>query len=512
MVDEIMNIRKVTILLLVTALSNLSLADKGPYDWAYVHLGGVRDEKVQLLRDFCERIHTQAINASTDTGMLEFFDINQRFYQTLDKQRPTAEVAKKISLLHSAFEDRYIRNWMSFYDILFIDLNGSIFYSIRKESVYGKNLFETQLCDTPLSGCLQKKPEKEVFIDFHYYGVSQEPASFFVEPVYKNGKHSGWIVLQLAINKINSLFAGTETLGSTNEAIVVNRQGYMLTESNFVSEESILKTKLDDCNIEPKFQEKRGNRVVTDYRGFKVLTSFEVVDFLGVQWLVVVKMDESQVTTEHYIQHQAHYEKRITDYLNNSYNCMTNCEYTGLDNKVIRQVDMDEFVRAKHDELLQTLGVSTCTAVIATYPGKFGYMAHVSPLDSVYGGNVTDLVGLIVKKIKTYDIYKYERRYVQFVIVARHLNSLQAIVDKLVHEGFLLSQISIMYNPQAEYARVAYDYSQDHLNVVWMINRRIDEKSVQDKDCAKNIGDIVKGYISRQDRKYANESPLKSSM
>ena len=63
---------------------------------------------------------------------------------------------------------------------------------------------------------------------------------------------------------------------------------------------------------------------------------------------------------------------------------------------------------------LQTLGVSTCTAVIATYPGKFGYMAHVSPLDSVYGGNVTDLVGLITKKIKTYDIYKYERTICSF--------------------------------------------------------------------------------------------------
>ncbi len=490
----------------------VAMADKGPYDWAYIHLDGVRDIKVKQLCDFCDRIHQQAQNVRTDTVMINFFDLNRKYIEASKETVPPAEVAGKIQEVKNAFEEHYIRNWLTFYDILFVDMRGDVFFSIRKEPDCGTNLFDQKFQHTPLAQCLMDKPESEKFVDFHFYGVSQEPTSFFVEPAYKDGTQIGWIVLRFAINKINSLFAGTQSLGETNEAIVVNRQGFMLTESNFVSDESILKTKLDDCNIEPKFLEGSGNRVVVDYRGFKVLTSFEVVEFLGAKWLVVVKMDEAQITTEHFKQHQGFYNGRIIEYLKNSYVTEDKNQSVVSDDAVVRQVDMDEFVRARNNEMLQTMGVSTCTAVIASYPGKFGYLAHVSPLDNVYGGNATDLVGSIVKKIKTYDIYKYERRYVHFVIIARHLNSLQAIIEKLTAEDFLLSQISVMYHPQAEYARVMYDYSGDHLGVTWVTSRDTGTKCMQDAKCSYNIGEIVKDCIGRRQKQYANESNIKEAL
>ena len=499
--------RSMIFIVYIFAFVHIAKADKGPYDWAYVHLDGLRDEKVKQLRSFCDRIHQQAREASVDNAMINFFDLNLRYCLALNEEVPPNGIAEKISELRSAFDEHYIRNWLSFYDILFIDMECNIFYSIRKELDFGSNILSGDQLDTHLSNCLQAKPGTEQFVDFHYYGASKEPASFFVEPIFKDGKQIGWIALQLAINKINSLFAGTEHLGETSEAIVVNRQGYMLTESNFVSDETILKTRLDDCNIAPKFQEGHGNRIVTDYRGFTVLTSFEVVEFLGAKWLVVVKMDEAQVTTEHFNQHKLYYNGQIVDYLNNTGPVPENVDCISTGDKVVRQVDMDEFVRAKHSELLQTMGVSTCTAVIATYPGKFGYLAHVSPLDKVYGGDATDLIGSITKKIKTYDIYKYERRYVRFVIVARHLESLESIVSKLVAEGFLLSQISVMYQAEARYARVLYDYSKDALSVVWVSGDGADKKCIQDAKFSHNIGEIVKECISLQKQQYARYIP-----
>ncbi len=227
---------------------------------------------------------------------------------------------------------------------------------------------------------------------------------------------------------------------------------------------------------------------------------------MGTKWLVVAKIDQSQITTEHFQQHNHFYNKQIAKYLSDY--PVTNQQQTGInyDNKTLRQVDMDEFFRADHDEILQTFGVSTCTAVVAMYPGKFGYLAHVSPLDNVYGGNSTDLIGSITKKIKTYDIYKYERPYVKFVIVARHLNSLESIVNKLVEEGFLLSQISIMYYPQARHARVVYDYSKDKLVVEWVIEQEPKSSCYQNANSAQNIGLIVKQCIIEREEKYANIS------
>jgi hypothetical protein len=200
------------------------------------------------------------------------------------------------------------------------------------------------------------------------------------------------------------------------------------------------------------------------------------------------------------MQHRSYYNERIIQYLAQTKAGKNEDANPSTDRKIIRQVDMDEFVKASHDELLQTLGVSTCTAVVATYPGKFGYLAHISPLDRVYGGDTTNLLGHVTKKIKTYDIHKFERRRVYFVIVARHLNSLVPIVHKLVEEGFLLAQISVMYNPQAKCANVLYDYSKDHLSVEWVPYHESDVKYFQHADASYNLETIVKRSIDEEKR------------
>ena len=487
-----------TILLALLVLSTAAGADKSPYDWALVRLDYARQEKVQQLRRFCERVHDLAARAREDEVMVKFFDVNLKCFTLAQEGTPPEEFTRKIAEFRKAFIEYYIENWLAFYDILFIDKRGRILYTIRRELDFEQNMFEGDLSRTPLAQCLRKNPQEEAFIDFHYYVASDEPAAFFVEPVRRDGQHIGWIVLQFAINKINSLFAGAEQLGETGEAIVVNRQGYMLTESNFEDDSTILKKRLDNRNIEAKFRERKGHRTVTDYRGFTALTSFEVFEFMGTQWLVVVKVDEAQVTTGHFMQHRNYYDERIVQYLAQSQAGENEDSYPPTDRKIIRQVDMDEFVKASHDELLQTLGVSTCTAVVATYPGKFGYLAHISPLDRIYGGDATNLLGHVTKKIKTYDIYKFERRRVRFVIVARHLDSLIPIVEKLVEEGFLLAQISVMYHPQAKCANVVYDYSQDHLSVEWVPHQPSDVKYVQHAGASHNLETIVKRSIDEE--------------
>ena len=217
------------------------------------------------------------------------------------------------------------------------------------------------------------------------------------------------------------------------ETFLVNKEGYLLTESGFVGSSTILKIQLGKKNIAEKFTKVKGNKTVTDYRGFTALTSYEVFNFLGTQWLVVAKVDEAQVVTEHFQQHSKYYLEKIKNFLSKSV-ANNNGTFPKHNEKVI-MVDMDEFVKADHGELLKTIGVSTCTAVIATYPGKFGYMAHISPYDKMYDGRATNLLGHIIKKIKVYDIYKFERQHVRFTVIARHLDTVENIVNKLVSEG-----------------------------------------------------------------------------
>jgi len=480
-----------TVLLAVSVTSATVKADKSPYEWASVRLDYARKEKVEQLKRFCDRVHGLALNASQDEVLAQFFSVNQKSFHLIQAGDSSDELVRKTDEFRKAFNEYYIENWLAFYDILFIDKQGFVFYTIRRDSNFEKNLFEGELSDTPLAECLRTAPQEEAFVDFHYCSVSGEPAAFFVEPIHLDGKHLGWIALQCAVNKVNSLFAGTDKLGETGETFLVNHEGYMLTESNFQGNSTILRKKLSSDNIQAKFREREGHRIVTDYRGFTALTSFAVVEFLGTQWLVVAKVDESQITTEHYRQHRDYYGERILAHLADRPDHGRTISEAAQNHRIIR-VDMDEFVKADDGELLKTLGVSTCTAVIATYPGKFGYLAHVSPMDRIYGMEGTNLLGHIVKKIKTYDVYKYERRRVRFVIIATHFDSLANAINKLVDEGFLLSQIRVLHHSEAACANVTYNYSDDCIRVEWVTDHASRNGCIYRGDDAHNLEAVVR--------------------
>jgi len=475
---------------LLTACSSLSAAI-GPCEWAYIRLDYTRDEKVRQLQRFCDNVHDLARRMASDEVMLEFFDVSRTYHHRLGDGAVPKTFTRKMTEFQKGIEEHYFRNYLCFHDLLLVDVTGDILYSLRREADHHGNLFTGKLARTMLVERLRQCPREEAFVPFHHYAVSGKPAAFFLEPVHRDGRHTGWFVLQCAANKINSLFAGVEQLGQTGEAFLVNREGYLLTESSFEGDATILKKHLDDRNVQAKFQQRRGRMAVTDYRGFVALTSFEVFDFLDTRWLVVAKVDEAQVVTEHYAQHRKYYGDRIARHLADLTPPPGRGALPPTDRQVIR-VDMDEFVRANHAERLETLGVSTCTAIIATYPGKFGYLAHVSPYDRLYGGDATNLLGHVLQKIKTFDIYKYERRRVRFIVVARHLDSMTRIVDKLVDEGFLLSQISMLYHGGADCANVAYDYCDDRIDVEWLFESTSERRCVHHADDAQNLGTIVK--------------------
>ena len=487
-----------SILLFLLFMTSQAYASKGVYDWAFVKLDYARQEKVQQLNNFCNRIHELAIQASLDPLVIACFNINLQLSEAEIRSTVPEALATKVAMLRKNFNSYYIEKYFAFYDIMFVSKKGHVFFSIRKESELDSNLFKGKLTESSLSLCLKENPQKERFIDFQYWEPSSEPASFFVEPVIEDSVHTGWIILQCAINKFNSILAWTEDLGQTGETFLVNRNGYMLTESNFKGSSTILKKRLDDRNIQVKFAEKRGHRTVTDYRGCIAFSSFEVVNFLGTSWLVVAKVDRDEIITQHYTQYRRYYADKLLRYLEKSEapelrNAPSKTAITPL------RIDMDEFLKADNGEYIHTFGISTCTGFLAAYPGKFAYMAHISPKDRIYGVNETNLLGQMIKKIKSFDIYRCERRHVVFVFVATHLESLLATVDKLVEEGFLLSQIRILYNPGAASVAVSYGYEKNDLNVSWRLNKDSTDNYHIMED-SLNIGEIIRLVMQSEEK------------
>ncbi|MDY6903073.1 MAG: cache domain-containing protein [Thermodesulfobacteriota bacterium] len=483
-------------LFLIVVLSLLIMApnvhaQKNAYDWALVSLDYARREKVQQLRQFCERMHDLAQKAAVDESVINCFEVIRQYRALTGRSVPPQPLLEKIRQMKDTFNQYYIEHYFSFYDLLFVNLQGDIFYTIRKETDMNQNLFGPELAATPLGRCLAEKPEQGVFVDFHAYGPSAEPAAFFVEPVLRDGTHTGWIILQCAINKANTIFAWTEDLGKTGETFLVNQEGFMLTDSNFQGDSTVLKKHLDDRNIQAKFTEGEGHRTVTDYRGEICLTSFEVVNFMDTKWLVVAKVDKGEVVTRYFTRHRRYYGDRLLENLKKSPLPWSARNIEFSTQKAVRRVDMDEFLKAGDGEYLQTQGVATCTGFIVTYPGRFAYLAHISPRDKVYSAASTNLLGQVLKKVESFDVRPFEKSGLTFVVVATHLNSMLPIIDKLIEEGYLLNQIQVMYNPQARSASIGYDCETNDLKVTWYPEKADKKQALHSMEDTCNAGAVI---------------------
>lgn len=479
-------------ILIIVAFPKFNSYGNSIREETYQRLEKIRENKKHQLFYYLEKIRHNAEAVKYDRVMIDFFYLKSRFYKLQKTTPPPQILVDELDKLKKNIRKQYIWNYHSFYDILFVDKNGDIFYTIRQQADYHKNIFSGELAETALANQLKNYPH-QTFVDYQYFSVSDEPSAFFIVPVIKENNLEGWFVFQCAINKINSIFTQKESLGTTGEIFLVNKQHYMLTDSRFYSDTSILKKKLSDENISAKFRENSGRKIVIDYRGFRTLSSFEVCHIANSEWLMISKIDEDEIITEQYKKNRK--ELRISIIKGFKDAVQKYCDLIP-ENKKMVEVDMDEFQKVKNKEMIRTFGISTCTALVFSLPEKFSYLTHISNLDWIYGGETTDLVGNILKRIKTFDIYQYEIRNLQITIIANHLETIINIIDRLVDEEIFLSQIKFIYNGKAIYANLFHDCDNNKSIVEWAMNRENPNNILyQSASDVEPVGDIIKPLI-----------------
>ncbi|NCC23670.1 MAG: hypothetical protein EOM25_00520 [Deltaproteobacteria bacterium] len=472
-------------------LAPAASAARNPLDWAFIGLDYIRQEKSDGLARLMGRLRGLAREAAVDEYLVAFFDISRQYLEA--RNEFPESLAANVSTLRSQVDAYALERYYAFQDIMFLTLEGRLAHSIRKRTSTGEAPAQVVDPDSPLGNCLARKPTTGVFVDFHRREPTAEVAAFFVEPISRNGRLLGWLALRCAGAKINSLFSGTEGAWSTGETFLVNRQGLMLTDSYFCSESTVLEKHLDDKNIKAKFKQGSGGIEVTDYRGVRALTSFEVFEFMGTRWLVVAKVDRDEIVTREYQAHGHYYidelQKIVTSRRSKEAVAQGAC---GNDRAVLR-VEMDEFLKATSGELLQTTGISTCTGFGAFVPGRFGYLGHITPLDRTCGGEATDLLSQITKRMQSFDLYPCEKHAVVLVVVAPHTRCLGNIVDRLLLQGFLLSQINVLCEAGAKAGVMSLDYVAPEVLVTW----KTDEGQIrhQGLDHGVNLGRAMESIL-----------------
>lgn len=450
-------------------------------------LDGILATKKEQLSLHISNIDSNASAVSGDADMLKGFQLLGEFHRLKKISPPPEDAARSIGQLAANIRELYLREYQEFYDILFVNNEGDIFFTIRQQADYNKNVFDGDFAETALGKALAKRPGK-TFVDYQNYKYSDEPSAFFIIPAEIGGKREGWVVFQCSVNKINNLFTEEKELGRTGEVFLVNKQKYMLTDSRFYGDSSVLKKQLSPANIDSKFKERRGHKIVVDYRGRRALSSFEVYEIGGSEWLIIAKIDEDEVITDLYKKRKDLREKLAAEFVGLE---VKSCDLKLPDRKMT-QVDMDEFRKAKSGEDIGTFGVSTCTAIMLSSPGDFTYLAHASNMDVVYGGHSTNLVDGMLHKIRTFDMYMYDVRNLEALIVANHTDSVMNIVDRLVSGGLMLSQIRFAFNPGASYATLRHNTTSNQTAVDWLVRANTVTRTRQCGSDPVDLGEMVK--------------------
>lgn len=452
----------------------------------YRKLSEVRQHRKTQVETYFNTIRHLADRIVDDNVMMN------AFLELLNRDRALSAISDL------KLDTHYVSHYGEFFDILFVELGGYVFHSLRRESDYHSNLFTGPLAKTKLSRHL-RSTTKITFIDYELYPPSGELAAFFAVPVFhnrrdihhqENRKLIGWFVLQCPLNKLNSILSDRRGLGRTGEVYCVNTEQRMVTQSRFRPEQTELRLKVETLAVSEALASGAGQRIIKDYRGVEVLSSFEAFDIYGTKWVIIAEIDEQEAITEYFKKRSDYYSKQIVQHLSRA---NFTKDTTGSRHRQAKRIDMNEFAKALKGEVLETSGVATCTAITVVLPNRFGYLAHIGPLDRIYGKpdvGYNDCLGEMLHRIQQHDVYPSEFAELKFTIVATHDGAFADAVDRLLKNSIELSQIKFAYNPKADYANVVLDMNDRPVRIEWVNSAGMQTLTLGSD--VEDLGNIVK--------------------
>ncbi len=231
--------------------------------------------------------------------------------------------------VHPVFRD-YAREF-GFHDVILISGSGRVVYTAEKEIDFGTNLIDGPFQDSNLAAVFQLALRDSMngeaqLVDFDHYAPSfGEPSSFMAAPIVDGAWLLGVLVLQLPIGEIDYVMTDGQNwrdhgLGDTGETYLVGQDGLLRSNSRFFLEDpnayieqiaasgasevdlrriasfstSILIQEVDSEAVQEALAGRSATTVTTDYRGERVLSSFEPLAVEGLDWVVVSEMDSDE--------------------------------------------------------------------------------------------------------------------------------------------------------------------------------------------------------------------------
>lgn len=323
-----------TLFIMLITLGVTSYLTKNALETAAIEkLTVMLEDRYNALNRWTEILHSEvtilAVSPTT-TALLrqlsdEFRNLGANAQTILQQSYPSNQkefLASKNNSLLAAYDgvhESTIRFFMrrhdayAWNDMYLIDTKGNVVFSFKHEADFATNLRTgiwqntglakavLPLLDNPIAGQLS-------FADFSKYEAKKmQPAAFVAMPVFDFEKHQflGVVAIQLPVSQINNLMMDKTGMGQTGEVVMVGKDGWMLSDTRFSTESTILKQKIDTLSSRTVLAGKTETFVTPDYRGIETLASvkpfypFQQFSNNPIIWGVIAKIEYSEVLSEY---------------------------------------------------------------------------------------------------------------------------------------------------------------------------------------------------------------------
>jgi methyl-accepting chemotaxis protein len=252
------------------------------------------NEILQLARstaaaDFLSRfiMYAETPDANTASGL----DVTSAAYTRLHKR----------AVPH--FENYVLEK--GYYDLFLVDGKGRILFTQARESDLGQSLTQGPLAGSSIAQAWQTAQQSDIgFADFRPYAPSNgEPAAFIARKMENRSGIEGTVILQIPLDRINALMQLRDGMGQTGETYLVGQDKLMRSDSFLEPEfhsvagsfRNPQKGKVDTEASRSALEGRSGTRIITDYNGNPVLSSFAPLEVLsGIKWGIIAEIDEAE--------------------------------------------------------------------------------------------------------------------------------------------------------------------------------------------------------------------------
>ena len=194
------------------------------------------------------------------------------------------------------------------YDILLIDLDGNVLFTVERESDLGDNLFTGKLKQTKFAQSVRSsiQTDQALFSDLERYSPSNNIVSGFISAPIKDefGQKTGVFAIQIRLDRIFSQLTNNEQKASSLTHYIVGSDGVLRTGLTANLNE-VLNRKIDTEQVSLWFKEHHGQSVMPDEQdevafeyigpnGVTVIGIHQLIRLPGVSWIQISEINKDE--------------------------------------------------------------------------------------------------------------------------------------------------------------------------------------------------------------------------